>query len=144
MYVVLLSKSMEDIKYMIGRIEYTTYKYFAEILFNPCSTGAWSNRPWGIWFSNISEMDEERDRAVMFHEFSNPHVLLVEMLFHHWNVYDILTIWRHMTSYCHKKNKKNLTWQCCQIMKNYHISAQGHDREANWVLFTMYLYPGMH
>ena len=40
MYVVLLSKSIEDIKYMIGRSKNTTYKYFAEILINPCSTGA--------------------------------------------------------------------------------------------------------
>ena len=96
MYVVLLSKSIEDIKYMIGRTKNTTYKYFAEILINPCSTGAWSNRPRGICFSNISEMDRGRDRAIMFQEFINPHVLLMKMLFYHWKC-----LWHidNMTSY---------------------------------------------
>jgi hypothetical protein len=83
MYVVLLSKSMEDIKYMIGCTKNTTYKYFAKILINPCSTGAGSDRHRGICFSNISEMDRDRDRAVMFQEFFNPHVLLMGMLFYH-------------------------------------------------------------
>ena len=83
MYVVLLNKSIEDIKYMIGRTKNTTYKYFDKISINPCSTGAWSNSPRGIFFSNISKMDRDMDRAVMFQEFFNPHVLLMEMLFYH-------------------------------------------------------------
>ena len=83
MYVVLLRKSIEDIKYMIWRTKNTTYKYFAKIVINPCSTGAGSNRPRGICFSNISEMDRDRDRAVMFQEFFNPNVLFMEILFYH-------------------------------------------------------------
>ena len=83
MYVVLLSKSIEDSKYMIGRTKNTTYKYFAKILINPCSIAAGSNGHSGICFSNISEIDRDRDRAVMFREFFNPHVFLMEILFYH-------------------------------------------------------------
>ena len=83
MYVVLLSKSTEDIKYTMGHTKTTTYKYFAIILINPCSTGAGSNRPRDICFSNISEMDGNWDRAVMFQEFFNPHLLFIEILFYH-------------------------------------------------------------
>ena len=98
MYVVLLNKSIEDIKYMIGRTKNTTYKYFAVILINPCSIGARFNRHRGICFSNISEMDRDKDRAVVFQEFFNPHVLLMKILFYHRNLHDILTISLHMTS----------------------------------------------
>ena len=83
MYVVLLSKSIEDIKYMIGRTKNTAYKYSYKILINPSSTGAGSNRHRGICFSNISEMDRDRDNSIMFQDFLNPHVLLMEMLFYH-------------------------------------------------------------
>ena len=68
---------------MIGRTKNTTYKYFAKILINPCSIAPGSNRHRGICFSNISEINRDRDRAVMFQEFFNPHVLLMEILFYH-------------------------------------------------------------
>ena len=76
MYVVLLNKSKENIKYVIGCTKNTTNKYFVKIFINLCSTGAGS-RPRGICFSNISEMD--RDRAAMFQEFFNAHVLFMEI-----------------------------------------------------------------
>ena len=81
---------------MIGRTKDTKYKYLVRTIINPCSTSAWSNRHRGICFSNISEMDRDREKSVMFQEFFNPHVLLMEMLSYHWEC-----LWHidNMTSY---------------------------------------------